>query len=476
MNIVMEDQQHIDKLFRESLNQRSFDIPEAFLEDLNKRLDEGEKKRRVFFWWFITLFCLTGLPVIIFLALQFPAFKLRNFEQLSPSDEFAQSRFYNPANSKTLENTGPFQVPVHQQAIFGMIQPKTETFAGKTKVPILSKTTPDKLPVSVSNPANVQKAGRKKQFVRTKQDISFKTYSESIPDTLNEVFPDSFATLSRKEIDFDTLRSGIGSIDQTDKESFASGLQTDALNKKNSPEYAWRKEIQLFGGLGANFIHDSHSDKTYLGKIAQNQSSILAPSFGIRGNLSYKKFTFGTGLSYSQTGEKYAAEMTKYIIKDSTYSEHVIDTILVFDDSLGIWVPEIHDTTLYHTYQYQDSTLERKSFKNNYSWISIPLYFGYRFQLGNYELIPRIGAQFNFGIAKNKGKFPNGDFNGMIEYQAVRFTISYLVQLEARRNFGKWHVFINPYFKSMINPAISGELIRRRYSSWGIQFGVGLKL
>ncbi|MNU90888.1 hypothetical protein D3C71_807670 [compost metagenome] len=166
-----------------------------------------------------------------------------------------------------------------------------------------------------------------------------------------------------------------------------------------------------------------------------------------------------------------------YTYKDSTYSEHIIDTILVFDDSLGIWVPEILDTTYYHTYQYkQDSVLERTSFKNQYSWISIPIHFGYRFELGNYELIPRIGAQFNFGIAKNRGNFPNADFDGILEYQAVKFNVSYLIQLEARRNFNRWHVFINPYFKSMINPAISGDLIRRKYSSWGIQFGVGFRL
>lgn len=473
----MEDQQHIDKLFQESLNQRSFDIPEAFLEDLNKRLDQGEKKRRVFFWWFITLFCLTGLSVIIFSSLQFPAFNLRDFEQRPPSNEFTQNRLYIPVNSKPEENSLPFHLSLHQPAVFRTIPTKAQTFAGKAKKHTSEKTNPETLPVPVSIPVKDQNIKRKKPLTASIPSTLFTTHAGSIQDTLNGSLPDSFATLSRKEIDFDTLRSGIISIDQTTgKEPFASSSQTDVLNQKSTPESVWRKEIQLFGGLGANFIHDSHADKAYVGKLTENQSSILAPSFGIQGNLSYKKFTFGTGLSYSQTGEKFDSEMTKYVYKDSTYSEHVIDTILVFDDSLGIWVPEIHDTTLYYTYQYKDSTLERKSFKNQYSWISIPLYFGYRFELGNYELIPRIGAQFNFGIAKNKGRFPNGNFDGMIEYQAVRFNVSYLIQLEVRRNFGRWHIFINPYFKSMIDPAISGDLIRRRYSSWGIQFGVGLKL
>jgi hypothetical protein len=145
-------------------------------------------------------------------------------------------------------------------------------------------------------------------------------------------------------------------------------------------------------------------------------------------------------------------------------------------DSLGIWVPGIHDTTIYHTSQYIDSTSKKVSFTNRYSWISIPLYAGYRFGFGNYELIPRIGAQFNFGIPQNTGQFLNDSLSSLVEYHAIRFTLSYLIQLEARRNFGKWHIFVNPYFKSIINPAISGHIIRRRYSSWGIQLGIGLML
>jgi len=52
---VKDDKEHIDKLF-ESLNDRQFDIPEAFLADLNKRLDNNEpKKRRFFFLWFLAM-------------------------------------------------------------------------------------------------------------------------------------------------------------------------------------------------------------------------------------------------------------------------------------------------------------------------------------------------------------------------------------------------------------------------------------
>ena len=48
---MKDDREHIDQLF-ESLNDRQFDIPEAFLDDLNNRLDNRRpKKKRYFFFY-----------------------------------------------------------------------------------------------------------------------------------------------------------------------------------------------------------------------------------------------------------------------------------------------------------------------------------------------------------------------------------------------------------------------------------------
>lgn len=494
----MEEKKHIDKLFHETLNQRSFEIPDAFLEDLNKRLDAEEKKRRIFFWWFAGLLCMTGLSLIIFFSLRSPSFLLPD----SQATNYTFSPAYAASNPEARLWNTQLSMTTDKMAIFVTMTEKSESvsspFAINSKKQAVEKQNQSRSGVQKhfqpksdkdeaigqskikSTLISVAKAGG--QTPATPDDLNQAT-SKSISDNTvsmkpAEVITDSGAEMPDTTIVSETKKDTTLAVNAADTASNPFISSNDPEDQKKSTANGnWRSEIQLFGGLGSNFIHDSHSDKAYLEKITKNQSSILAPSFGIQGNLSYKKLTFGTGLSYAQAGEKYTFETMKYTFKDSTYSEHIIDTVLAFDDSLGIWVPVIHDTTLYYTYQYkQDSTLERTSFKNQYSWISIPIYFGYRFELGKYELIPRIGAQFNFGIAKNKGHFPNADFTGIIAYQAVKFNVSYLIQLEARRNFGRWHLFINPYFKSMINPAISGDLIRRRYSSWGIQFGVGLKL
>lgn len=491
---MKKDKNHIDKLFNDSLNQRSFDIPEAFLEDLNKRLDASEEKRRIFFWWFTGLLCLTGLSLIIFFSLQSPSFARSHSTQFTPSTNTKSSGSYTAIDSKTRTGRTQWHIANNEMAIFNTMTAKPDHVSNaaiKTKTQSSEKHSKNGLEVQKHIQTKISKNNKSNSIVPADNTgIQAPSNLTDLNKTANKSISEK-ATIKPKEDakDSGTSKADSTLVSETKKDSTAvNAADTTSVNpliptenpddeKKSSSNDLWRKEIQLFGGLGANFIHDSHANKAYLDKIGENQSSILAPTFGIQGNLSYKKFTFGTGLSYSQTGEKYTSEVMKYTYKDSTYSEHVIDTILVFDDSLGIWVPEILDTTYYYTYQYkQDSVQERMSFKNRYSWISIPIYFGYRFELGKYELIPRIGAQFNFGIAKNRGSYPNGNFNGVAEYRAVRFNISYLIQLEARRNFDRWYIFVNPYFNSMINPAISGDVIRRKYSSWGILFGVGLKL
>ncbi len=486
---MKEDKKHIDKLFNETMNQRVFDIPESFVDNLNMRLDDQEKKRCPFFWWLAALFGGVWLFLTIFFILQYHSFQASDYAQLPGSVEHSQIQSYAAINRQTKTKEIQFRGTIFQVTALdnriGILN-QTSISLGNTKKQNQNKFSAHNISqqkrtangVSIHVPIShndgfqlsVSSDNLKKKIEEPISVNVIKPTEEAENSSVEQL--DSIPVSEKKK---DSVLS-IYQVDSSANQPVISANSDKSDDKiENTPNGNWKKEIQLFGGLGANFIKDVSTNKTYLDKLNENQSSILAASFGVNGNVSYKKLTFGLGLSYAQTGEKYAAEVTKYILKDSTYSDHIIDTILVLD-SLGNWNPVIHDTTIYYNYQFQDSTTERTSFKNTYSWISIPLYFGYRFDFGNYEFIPRIGAQFNFGISRNKGRFPNENFNGILEYQAVKFNVSYLIQLEVRRNFNKWHVFVNPYFKSMINPAISCNLIRRQYSSWGIQFGVGFKL
>lgn len=522
---MKNDKEHIDQLF-ESLNDRQFEIPEAFLEDLNKRLDEKPKKRKYVFLWFLLPLVLIGAIGLGYFSYPGPS------EVKSPGEQSAKisSKDRSTANSKTQPNSFLSEqlqnTPSPSDSISVLSTGKNrsasiQTFPAKKQTGSFKKT---------SNPSNTNQVQRNRQIFKTQKPLANQsnkiknTHKKSDSEILKGkqpkgIKPRKNGVHQKTKIEISEIKTKNDPLLSSDKDqkipneteraavSAAAGDISSALMKESAPEKDsvttqntadsiqqavpvpakkdaakpktpgndWRKEITLFAGLGGNSIQDSPKNSEYLAKIKESQTSILAPSFGINANFSYKKFTFGSGINYEQTGEKFNVDIKSAELKDSTYSEFIQDTIWV-QDSIGNWIPVPHDTTIYHTVQYTDSVWASKSFQNRYSWISIPLHFGYRFEWGNYELIPRIGAVFNFGIASGAGTYPNTSFNNTNRYPPARFTVSYLIQLEARRNFDRWFVFINPYFRSMINPAVSGDVIRRRYSSWGMQFGIGLNL
>nr|WP_294861862.1 hypothetical protein [uncultured Fluviicola sp.] len=537
---MKDDKEHIDKLF-ESLNDRQFDIPEAFLEDLNKRLDNNEPKKRRFslLWFLLPAVSLGAIALIYFQGFDSSEVKTtlnranktiakdERKEDLKTEDTILLSepdqKNQSPVDSvstPTIDNSLPSakQVQVEKKQ-FKVSEKGTSQNSSSNKIKLSQKTfkakkneirklslsktlktengkshtaihakKPSKLVKSHANgalrkPVNIKtpSSQKKEQNVLNPSIDEKKTQDKSTTTLIPD--PSGNISSTAKQDDKEHTKEPVqeketdSSITQntvdTTKQISSIQPEKDASTPK-PPTKNWKKEIQVFAGLGGNSIHDIPKNSEYLAKIKQNQHTILAPSFGVNANFSYKKFTFGSGIHYEQTGEKFKVDIKSAELKDSTYSEFIQDSIWV-QDTLGNWIEIPHDTTIYYTVQYIDSVSSAQSFQNRYSWISIPIHFGYRFELGNYELIPRLGASINMGIRQGMGTYPNASFNNSSHYKPVKFNVSYFIELEARRNFDKWFVFVNPYFRSMITPGVSGDVIRRRYSSWGVQFGVGFK-
>ena len=53
---MKDEREHIDDLFKDGAEKRSFNIPDSFLKDLDARLDKIErKKKRRGLWWLLFL-------------------------------------------------------------------------------------------------------------------------------------------------------------------------------------------------------------------------------------------------------------------------------------------------------------------------------------------------------------------------------------------------------------------------------------
>ena len=183
------------------------------------------------------------------------------------------------------------------------------------------------------------------------------------------------------------------------------------------------------------------------------------------------------GLSWMQNGEKvnYSTSITQYTDVDSLiFVTWQIDSI--YNQNSQTWTVDsipLFDTTT-TTESITDSIFYNDI--NKYTWISIPLRFGYRFDINKFSIIPRVGIDLSFVSSSNLGTYVEQYNQGLVQKSPSQFVLSYALQLEVRRNFERWHVFVNPYFRSNVTPVISSAIQTRRYNSWGINAGIGFKL
>lgn len=251
-----------------------------------------------------------------------------------------------------------------------------------------------------------------------------------------------------------------------------------ARKQKNN---TWEREVQIFAGFGRNFYLDKGSPD-YLNKVYDEQQKPFLFNWGFNVSMSRKNYIFGIGYEFSWAEEKYKYNERLISQKDTIFikMDTIAEQIFGIYSSEGNW---LYDTTLYQTDIYVmdsvlvDTTYERKSIYNYYSYHSIPLHFGYRFKFGNFEIVPRVGIQVNFSSIQQRGTYPDENLEEMYyDYRPNLFNFSYYLNLEIRRNIKQFHVYVSPYFKSMTQPAIQIEdSFKRKYATWGVNFGVGYR-
>lgn len=307
--------------------------------------------------------------------------------------------------------------------------------------------------------------------VSTNSDSENTTITERIEETNSSQID---TVLVRDEtIESDTIVKGTEENVATRENS---KLNSDSISTlpggKNSNERS--HEIQVFGSLTGSYSKLSLAGVPDEFSMTQMEDPLqVSLQFGAGYNFNFNNYSLGTGLLYQKTGEAVNYETNSIDVQDSVYvSGFYLDTI--FNPNTQTW--DTVEMVIYDTIGVDVIVGQSFIGKNRFNWISIPLNFGYRMNLGNFTFIPRVGAGFDFGIGKNNGIYAELIDQGLIEHQANRFVLSYSLQFEIRRNFERFHIFVNPYFKSNITPVISSQVQTRKYNSWGLNAGIGISL
>lgn len=508
---------HIDDTFKQLENDH-FIVPDSFLEDLNQRLDEyipEKKKRRGNFFWVM----LSAIVIGTLIAMtQFFNNKTSNnqtaiSQQTKNKNLETSSSIYQDGNQNNKKLTAHSIDSNHT---------KTNNSSPSENIIRTAKNSQSLHPLSTSSRVNESKnknfssldktlkSSEKKQstygdrkekftnpatrFVEEKldDDLSESNHAKnSASNHLNEqssrqtsgVITKNIETISSYDSENTTIRDDNQFIHlHMNPKSLVFPERNLSLEQRTGPlntskdlvsastKNAWSYDLQIYGGISQALWKMKPMNNTSASEVTR--TLIFSPTVGIKGNVFFNNINASLGLEYYQSNQKlkFTTKSLQQTSVDSAFLGYTYDTIFI--DSLN-W---FYDSTA--VYQYTpvfDSISEERNQKNSYTWLSIPVSFGYRFNYQSWSFIPRVGIHLNFGIAENRGSYPYPGFN-LQEHEAVRFNTDIMIQTEIRKNFNKFHIFLTPYYRGNLSPMLKATTFNISHQSWGVNFGLGIDL
>ncbi len=448
---MKETENDIDQLFRSALGEREFEIPEAFLQDLDQRLDQldqGKKRRFAFYWPLLLVCCLMGVVMTFY------------WNWNGGSADVAE----NTAVVKTGVGFGTSEETTHEtekSRKYNVVEPSGEqpeqvTIAGKelevmNKVSQQTQVYPFEDDRAVDHPATIPVIGEEdtgRPETTTNGTGEEEPVTEPVLVAESDTLPAADLTLRPFVID------GLNAL-----------LGTAGQPLPLKPPVFW--EVQAYGGLNLfqNTLRDGSSENGL-----SVEGSTMAPMVGLGVNRSFGKWSLGAGLTYFENSERMRFSISGTYQADTTYSVTEYEFIT---DTTGVIID-----TIIHQHWVQDTIMKEYSkeldYRNRYQWVGIPLSIGYQINAGAWSFIPRVGATVYIGT--NTGLYPDAEFTTVLAERSTQWRLDYMAQLEVRYSRNRYHVFLRPTFQLNSSPFLRNDLGKHRYTSWGGQLGIGYKL
>jgi hypothetical protein len=498
----------MDQLFSNKLNEQNFEVPEAFLADLNSKLDAmAPVKKKAFPWFWSSL-------VVAILGGSFLTYWLWSSSMVnvdSNSSDIVQHDFESTHNKREilldsmLKNTE--NKAQNKDSLTRFDSEANITLQLTNSNSNVSKTYDSS--TKSNNSANpTVKNYSTKDINTSKTDIetSLKSYLENEKNLItlstgNKNHKDD----TPKQVDIKNTTPSVDLVDQNNISTMPldssknntnllstaedskpdcslvtlpNVVDTTLSNPLNSVEEAVpnlsvnkRFELQVNAGVALVKTTLKTTNTNYLAAIVDSEQRLITPDFGVTFNYWMNKISLGVGAHYFQTGENVNYQTYQYNTYDSlvtvTYDSIYFDTLFNNNDTITITVSQMVTFT--------DTLSEYYNGVNNYQWLSIPLSFGYRFDLNKWAIIPKLSLNIEIGLRNTKGTYLTTDLSQFTEFNAVKFGLSYALQCELRREINDWHIFLSPYYRSNFKPTIIGDNWERSYQNYGINFGVGFK-
>lgn len=515
---MSKEDKHIDNLFKEKLDGRSFDGPPAdFLADLNQRLDEKEKSSLAFIW----IFFLNTIIIALFLANAFFDFSVEQHSENISSDKKKSVKTESLEQDK---NDGDNNIQSKNELINNNAENKYDSSGNENNsksksdqdnnIPSLnedpqtSKSPNNQIPreqdgnlstkendvEKETNDSGQNQPTKKLSAKSTNDSKTEKEETKRNQNSTSENEKENSVKEINNELDKELIASNYQSIYAADyenvdevfkskriptvikvKSSVDSSLtQTEEKEvEENTPQTnrdPLKLELQLFGGASKWGFNTFSTNEGFKDKLDLNSKSLWTPTFGLNVNSYYKDITFGTGVSFLSIKEENIFESFDVSTYDSTYLAGYNENVTY--DSLGNPIDTTY-TPYYDSTTVTDTSFTNSIIQNQYSWIQIPINIGYRFQLNKWAIIPRLGMNIGIGINNSDVRYPDENYDQIVAGPPVKWNLSLQPSLEIRRDFGNWHAYTRLDYRRNITPTVEYDWFDRRYQGGMVRLGVG---
>jgi len=251
---------------------------------------------------------------------------------------------------------------------------------------------------------------------------------------------------------------------------------TDALKYELSPrdirklsgysDYA--KKSRADWSLGVYF----NPEVTYCQDVSIENT--VSYNVGILPRVSFNRFFIQSGINMRFTHDKgnLAVDYNRYL---GTY-EHV--DYMTFDSIDGIVVPTYHT----HTEDVFDTVNHYaiSDTKVNYTYLEVPLLFGYRYSFGKFSISGKAGPAASFLVFRNLPGPEDPEENARItdvDYQVpVRYDVNWQLLMGVGFDYQlaeKFNIGLEPTFRMGLKPEYKlSDGIKGNTSSFGIRIGL----
>ena len=204
----------------------------------------------------------------------------------------------------------------------------------------------------------------------------------------------------------------------------------------------------------------------YLNQIQIDNSPFIAPSIGVQLNRKQGKFRAGAGFNFMQFGDNQSFTLTEQEI-----------TISTADTSYWTYVQNGDSIFVTDTLVYTDTTVisNQYNLSNRYNYLQIPIQFGYVFYTQKWDFIPRASFIVGFAFGDKIGGYPNQDFTKVTENRIKDIALSYQLQLDVRRSFGRYYGVVSPRFGGNLSSLLK-EYNSNAPNYFGVTVGIGISL